>query len=173
MKSAMRILVSFFAVVLVFSLSTAPASAVEGGDTEGCTPGYWKVKQHHDSWQEAEPSTAFVEAFRAAPGGAAMSPVGYVTEDLTMLQALNGKGGPGLDGARQILARAATAAWLNSAYDDGDHLQFPWRRWARGFNGEPPLVETVVSALSGNDRGAMLDLAARLDRDNNLGCPLS
>lgn len=175
MTAYVRALSCVFAVALAVTLGAAPAQAVTGGNTEGCTPGYWKVQQHHDSWQEASHDTAFVQAFRAGPSeaSAAMTPVGFVTSDLTMLEALNAKGGSGLDGARQILVRAATAAWLNAAYDEGDHLQFPWRRWAGGFDGEPPLVPTVVAALSGTDRSAMLALARELDQDNNLGCPLN
>lgn len=153
---------SFVAVALV----ATPAQATNSGTTEGCTPGYWKQSQHFDSWQEAQPTQKFVTKF-------SMEPVGFVSADLTMLQALQGGGGSGLDGARKILARAAAAAWLNAAYDQGDHLAYPWRRQAVGEEGRPPLVETVRSALQGSDRDAMLSLAAQLDADNNLGCPLN
>lgn len=174
MRSVARALVTALLVAAGVGLSPT-AHAVSIGDTEGCTPGYWKVEQHWDSWQEATPTTSFVHAFRMAedPASADMTPVGYITSSLTMVEALNGKGGSTLDGARQILARAAAAAWLNAAYDDGDQLAFPWRRWAAGLDGRPALVPTVVAALSGTDRQAMLDLAAQLDEDNNLGCPLS
>jgi hypothetical protein len=155
----------------------APADAEVIGTTEGCTPGYWKVKQHHDSWQEAKPGTPFVEAFRQTSdrSSAGMEPVGAITSKVTMLQALNFKGGSSVQGAQQILARAAVAAYLNASYDsvDGEHLQFPWRRWNTGAEGRPALVPTVVSALSSGNRSKMLDLATRLDRDNNLGCPLN
>jgi hypothetical protein len=35
------------------------------------------------------------------------------------------------------------------------------------------IVADVNAALSSNDRAVMLTLAARLDGDNNLGCPLN
>lgn len=168
MRSIIRALVC--AVFTTAALTAVPttASATTGGNTEGCTPGYWKVSQHHDSWQEADPTTKFVDAF----GG--MAEVGVITGDVTMLQALNFRGGSGLDGARRILARAAVAAWLNAAYDDAaGHLAFPWRRWASGFNGEPPLVPTVDAALTSGSRSQMISLARQLDAANNLGCPLS
>jgi hypothetical protein len=68
---------------------------------------------------------------------------------MTLLQALQSKGGSATEGAAQIVARAAVAAWLNAAYDDEGHLQVPWRRHDAAV-GKPPL-----------------DIA------NNLGCPLS
>ena len=69
--------------------------------------------------------------------------------------------------------RAATAALLNASYDDADgHLRFPWRRFATGHNGEPPLISTVDAALTSGSRKTILQLAARLDAANNLGCPL-
>lgn len=156
------------ACLAALMLGAPPAQATTSGTTEGCTPGYWKVPQHFDSWQDASPGDAFVDVF----GG--MTPVGYITSELTMLQALQGGGGPGLDGAREILARAAAAAWLNAAYDDADgHLKFPWRRTAVGEGGRPPLEPTVAAALQSTSRSGMLALASQLDVDNNLGCPLN
>lgn len=165
------------AMLVATGLAASPAQAVSIGDTEGCTPGYWKVRVHHDSWQEAKPTTLFVDAFRSQSNkdlASPMAPVGFISADLTMLDALNARGGAGIDGARQILARAAAAAWLNAAYDDDDgHLLYPWRRWGASLGDRPSLVPAVVAALSGSDREAMIELAAMLDADNNLGCPLS
>lgn len=157
------------AIVMVAGLNAAPnANADVDGNSQGCTPGSWTQSQHFDSWQEAQPTQLFTAKFGFTSAPASLSGV-------TMLQALQGGGGSSLDGARQILARAATAAYLNAAYDapDGSAMLFPWRREATGYNGEPPLVPTVRAALTGSSRGAMLDLAAQLDMANNLGCPLS
>lgn len=157
------------ALVAGASLSVAPfAQATVAGDSQGCTPGYWKQAQHFDSWQEAQPGSSFENKF----GFNATS--GYL-DGLTMLGALQGGGGQGLEGARKVLARAAAAAWLNAAYDapDGSAMLFPWRRAAASEFGRPALVPTVRAALTGTDRQAMLDLAAWLDDDNNLGCPLN
>jgi hypothetical protein len=152
--------------VSIAALSVAPGSqAVEGGTTEGCTPGYWKVQQHWDSWQEAAPSDLLVSKFAQASRYKS-------TKNLTLVKALQGGGGSGVEGAATILARAATAAYLNAAYDDGrGHLAFPWRRAVSAF-GNPPLVKAVNDAFASGDRAAMLALAARLDKANNLGCPL-
>lgn len=150
------------------ALSLAPvAHSTEGGTTEGCTPGYWKVKQHWDSWQNgADPENALTWMY---PGAGAVSS----TADLTQLQALRARGGRDAEGAALILARAAVAAWLNAAYDDDEgHLKYPWRRTTSDF-GNPPLIETVNAAFESGMRAEMLKLARQLDEDNNLGCPLS
>ena len=145
-------------------LATAlPAAAVTVGTTEGCTPGYWKQSQHFDSWQEYSPNQTISSAF---PG---LSPTLLSRYgSTTLLQALNFQGGTGVAGAERILLRAAVAALLNAAYDP---LAYPWQR--NGSQYRPPLVSTVVNALNSGDRTRMLNLAAQLDRDNNLGCPLS
>ena len=129
---------------------TAPASAVNIGE-EGCTPGYWK--NHTDNWEETSPSTLFSALFSDGTSG--------VLGGVTMEQALAGGGGRGVAGAELILARAAAAAWLNAAHEG---LGYPLRRnW---------FVPDVVAALESGDRTRMLELAAELDRLNNLGCPL-
>ena len=81
---------------------------------EGCTPGYWKT--HTDNWQETTPGTPFGTLYVDARANVA---------GVTLLEALQGGGGPGADGAATILARAATAAWLNAAHEG---LGYPWRR---------------------------------------------
>jgi hypothetical protein len=88
----------------------------------------------------------------------------------TFLQALQGGGGSGAAGASAILARAASAAYLNAAHEG---LGYPWRRKGLGLDGRPPLVATVNAAFRSGDRATMLALASRLDAENNLGCPLS
>jgi hypothetical protein len=164
----MKILVRMLTALLFASLAfvmVPGANATAGGTTEGCTPGYWKT--HTDSWQEANTGSTFKGKF-----GIATSVAGL--DGLTFPQALEGGGGPGVLGARKILARAATAAWLNAAYDDGEGgLRFPWRRAVASEFGRPALVPTVRAAITGTDRQAMLELAAWLDADNNLGCPLN
>jgi hypothetical protein len=138
--------------------ATPTASAVEIG-YEGCTPGYWK--NHTDNWEEAKTTTLFGDRFTSATAGVA---------GLTFLQALQARGGAGVDGAAQILARASTAAYLNAAHEG---LGYPWRRAKVGLDGRPPLVDTVNAAYASGNRDVMLALASRLDADNNLGCPLN
>jgi hypothetical protein len=159
MKKLIAAVITALTVGLLGVASTSPASAVRIGE-EGCTPGYWK--NHTDNWQEAKPSTLFSKRFSEGTTG--------TLEGVTFLQALKGGGGPGVAGAERILARAATAAYLNAAHEG---VGYPWRRNAEGLDGRPPLVETVNDALASGDRSTMLALASRLDDDNNLGCPLN
>lgn len=168
MKILVRLLTSVLFVSLAF-IAVPSATATVAGDSQGCTPGYWKQSQHFDSWQEAQPSSLFTAKFGI--GTPTVDPL----NGLTFLQALQGGGGSDLVGARKILARAATAAYLNAAYDaeDGSAMLFPWRRATASEFGRPALVPTVRAAITGTDRAAMLALAAWLDRDNNLGCPLN
>ncbi len=147
-------------------LAAAPAGALSVG-VEGCTPGYWKT--HTENWLETPTqaiSTETLVTSAFAPGAGARPNLA----NLTFLQALQGGGGSGVDGASLILARAATAAYLNAAHEG---VGYPWRRNAMGVDGRPALVPTVSKAFASGDRAKMLSLAQRLDADNNLGCPLS
>jgi hypothetical protein len=83
-------------------------------------------------------------------------------DNTTLLQALSFKGGSGTKGAAQILLRAAVAALLNSAHPDVDYPRTT-----------AEVIAAVNAALASNDRSTMLTLAAQLDADNNLGCPLN
>jgi hypothetical protein len=147
-------------VAVIATLSATTSAQAVGTGHEGCTPGYWK--NHTDSWQEAAPGDLFGSAYTSARANVA---------GVTMLDALGLPGGPGLDGAARILARAATAAFLNAAHDD---VGYPWRRVGEGEDGRPGLVSTVNAAFESNDRATMLALASWLDDDNNLAeCPLN
>ena len=150
--------------VVAILISALPVAASVAGDSEGCTPGYWK--NHADSWQEYSPTQTVSSVF----SGAAGTPYA----NLTLMQALSLKGGPGVAGAQEILLRAAVASLLNAADDseDGLHLLFPWRRDAVGLNGDPPLISTVNATLASGSRATIIGVAARLDAANNLGCPL-
>jgi len=125
---------------------------------EGCTPGYWKT--HTEDWEEYTSSQTLAAFNLTFPASLADF------EDLTILEALQGGGGPGLDGAVEILLRATAAAYLNAASED---VGYPYRR----FDGPGSLQSLVNSALASLDRETILDLAAELDEANNLGCPLS
>ena len=154
------------AVIAPLALTATPAQANEIG-YEGCTPGYWK--NHTERWgalelgAEANPGRPYTNKFS---GGAAYSNVAR----LTQAQALDGGGGSGAAGAARILARASMAAYLNAATEE---LGYPWRRATEGLDGRPPLTATVNAAFASGDRATMINLAAWLDADNNLGCPLN
>lgn len=150
------------AIVLTLALlaiAAAPAINVFGvvvGEGEGCTPGYWK--NHTSAWEEYGPTDKVGPSFGS----------GLPQSNDSLLQALNYGGGPGIDGARKILLRAATAALLNAAHDS---LDYPLRRYQ-----SPPdpsgFVPIVRDLLANGSRSAMLSYADFLDRTNNADCPL-
>jgi hypothetical protein len=86
----------------------------------------------------------------------------YAVGSSRLLDALGFAGGPDLNGAAEILLRAATAALLNASHPN---VSYP----------RPPatVITDVNGALASQNRDAMLALAAALDADNNLGCPLN
>jgi hypothetical protein len=117
----------------------------------GCTPGYWKQEQHFDSYVGTgiAPGTSFNSIF-----------VGYPLADIVWYFALDGGGGPGLEGALKILRRAAAAAYLNAA-----KLNY-------GASTARIVAAVTNTAASGN-RSSILSLASILDQLNNQGCPLN
>ncbi len=147
----------------------SPASATKVGSDQGCTPGYWK--NHTSAWQEYSTSTPLSSLFTIP---ANLSSFG----SKTMLEALNGGGGPGLNGATTILVRAASASYLNAA---NDNVGFPLRRslpspfepWASDARFANGIRGAVTDALASGNRDTILALATTLDNANNLGCPLN
>jgi hypothetical protein len=117
----------------------------------GCTPGYWKQTQHFDSYvgTGVAPGTSFNSIF-----------VGYPLADTVWYFALDGGGGPGLEGALKNLRRAAAAAYLNAAKLD------------YGYS-PAQVVAAVQTAVATGDRSTILALASALDVMNNRGCPLN
>ncbi len=142
---------------LMLGMVHPPSGATNIGN-EGCTPGYWK--NHTSNWQEYKPTRTVGSVFTDYAGTYAGT---------TLSGALALKGGNTLDGARQILLRAATASVLNAA---NEGLGYPLRRASATPSG-PAIIDTVEAALNSTDRAAILDLARQLDAFNNLGCPLS
>jgi hypothetical protein len=122
-----------------------------GYDPEGCSQGYWK--NHTGAWQVLAPTDFVASVFANAGlhglGGA------------TLHDALGFAGGSTLAGAAQTLLRQAVAAVLNAYHDS---VEYP-RTVAE-------IVLDVNDALASGNRSQMLSLAAALDGDNNLGCPL-
>jgi hypothetical protein len=125
-------------------------------DCQGCTPGYWKQKQHLDSWIPASfsPDQSLESVFDVPDS------LGF--DNVTLLQALSFQGGLEVGGAAEILLRASVSAVLNSAQPD---VNYPLTT--------TDIVDTVNTALSSGSRSAMIELAVRLDKFNNLGCPLN
>ena len=132
--------------VIINGVPTALLNCTIGN--QGCTPGFWK--NHTDVWVGYSPDTLMSAVFsNAAP---------YDVD--TLLQGLKLKGGPGVDGAKQILLRAAVSALLNST-----SVNYPLTT--------SEIITMTDNALATGDRATMLSVASELDALNNLGCPLS
>lgn len=117
----------------------------------GCTLGYWKQTQHFASW----PNTiATTNNLRSYFGANAYSD--------TLLNALNYKGGNGVDGGKRILLKQAAAALLNAASPVVDYRLT-----------QAEVMQYVSFALDSGDRDVMVALAATLDGYNNQSCPLN
>ena len=139
---------------------TDRASYVAGYN--GFTPGFWK---NHTT----APRNAWAPQFIGACSVTTSTLVGSVFVGYTgtyasrsLLQALGLNGGNSLDGARQILLRAAVAAYLNACYS----ATLP------GTIGDYPLTTTqivtqTVAALNSTTRGTIISLASTLDLYNN------
>lgn len=117
---------------------------------EGCTLGYWKVKQHHDSWPAGYTTSTNLQTV--------FGPLAY---NDSFLAALSYKGGPGVDGGKRLLLKQATAAFLNATSGVVDYPETA-----------ALVVSQVRAALETGDREVMLSLASTLDAYNNQGCPL-
>jgi hypothetical protein len=132
-----------------------PAAPPPPPGDQGCTPGYWK--NHTGSWSGTgyAPGQTVGSVFSDASGFPSLA-------SETLLQALQGGGGPGTTGAAQILLRAGVAALLNASSSGVDYTRTT-----------ADVISAVDAALASNDRDTMLTLASQLDADNNLGCPLS
>ena len=125
------------------------------GDETGCTPGYWK--NHTESWAGTgySPDQTTGSVFSGASAFPSLA-------SQSLLQSLQGGGGSGTLGAARILLRAAVAALLNAAHSGVDYPRTT-----------AEILADVNAALGSNNRNTMLSLAAELDSDNNLGCPLN
>ncbi len=168
-----RIVVVAAATIALFCAFIGPAAASPSGGDQGCTPGYWKT--HASNWPGTNPAdddygnlvvTDPGATLGSLFGGTNLTNAGLgAYRTTTLLAALSLKGGSGVDGAGQILFRAAAAAWLNAA---DDRLNYLFTRF-----GTPPTIHSMVLGSIGN-REAMLIVATTLDNANNGvgGCPL-
>jgi len=140
--------------------------------TQGCTPGYWKVEQHWDSWPAPwSPSGALSAMFSGVTNPPyAVSVVTFpdgtsvLMGSATQVQALHFQGGDSVPEKAEILLRAAVAAVLNA---DSPGVNFPWT--------SAQVISAVNAALASQDATTIINLANQLDGDNNGpgGCPLN
>lgn len=160
--------------LLLTALSALPAAAHTIGDTEACTPGYWK--NHTDNWLEDVndpiPTTTTLGSVWASLN--TMYP--HLADD-TFLEALNYRAFRGDEGKVRNLLKHAVAAYLNAAYDDGEgHLAYPLRRFGQGLGpaGFTGIVPEVDAAITSGDVADMLALKDLFDHiANALPCPLN
>ncbi|WP_460969828.1 T9SS type A sorting domain-containing protein, partial [Pontibacter aydingkolensis] len=112
-------------------------------DFEGCTLGYWK--NHTGSWACYTPNTLYSSVFTSASSGS-----------LTLLQALNAKGG-GINN----LYRQSVAAILNACHP---HVNYELS--------SSEIIRRVNAAFAAGTKSAAGDLATYLDGLNNAGCSI-
>ena len=117
--------------------------------SKGCTPGFWK--KWTSQWVTYSPNAKISTVFSD------YGPYG----DVTLKNGLSLKGGNTIDGAKEILLRAAIAALLDEA-KFGD--QYPYESTAA-------LIADVNAALGSGDRDTIIKLASTLDGYNNQYCP--
>lgn len=141
------------ALALVVALSAAVAltvAATPAFATHGCTPGFWK---NRGLVLYNENLTVGATIGHAAEGG-----IGAPFGGDALLEALQYGGGPGIDGARQIMLRAAVASYLNASL-------FPAGVWPG------PTVEGIrlrtTDFYNEGTRAEMLAWATELDAYNN------
>ncbi|MEE8428687.1 MAG: hypothetical protein V3S33_04205 [Gammaproteobacteria bacterium] len=118
------------------------------GVVEGCTPGYWKQRQHFDSWVAFSPGDKFEDAF---PG------VNAATGNKTLLKVLKTGGGKS-----KALGRHAVAALLNASSPDVDYMY--------DVNGVQQIVSDAYAAGTKESFNAAKDV---LRAANEQGCPLN
>jgi len=141
--------------VVVGSVITVTFVNSPARGNQGCTPGYFKQSQHFSAWGSFTQTQSVSSVFSGAISSLASE---------SLLDALQGGGGPGLAGAETILLRAAVAALLNASNSGVSYALTVTQ-----------VVTEVNTALASGDRDTILLLASRLDAFNNGtgGCPLS
>jgi hypothetical protein len=122
---------------------------------EGCTPGYWKQKQHYDSWPAGYTPNQTVEYWFDVPAFPKLGAAKLGT-------ALGFDGGTKLEDAAKILLRAGVAALCNAATPS---MNYP--------RTQGQVISQVNAALASKNRSTMISLASTLDTLNNLYCPLN
>ncbi len=129
--------------------------------TQGCTPGFWKNPNHFALWTGYTPNELVSAVFNVP----AVFPDGSNGTSLagsSLAAALAFQGGSTLNGASQILLRAAVAALLNASNPNVAYSMTTSQ-----------IITAVNAALNSGDRTQITNLATQLDNANNGGCPLS
>ena len=119
------------------------------GGGEGCTPGYWKQKQHFDSYPAGYSPDMSFNAALGLPGTALFA------DSFTLLDAL-GQGG----GGKNALARHAAAAILNAA--------------SGGVDYDLTVADVQAAVLAAYNNASLIEAKKNLLANfNEQGCPLN
>ncbi len=128
---------------------------------QGCTPGFWKNPKHFSLWTTYTPTQLVGSVFNVPavfPDGTS----GTSLSGATLADGLAFQGGSTINGASQILLRAAIAGLLNST---NAGVAYPFTT--------AQIISGVNTALNSGDRTQITNLATQIDNANNGGCPLS
>ena len=117
-----------------------PSHYLGVAEFEGCTPGYWKQPHHFGSWVNYTPGDSYAAIFG-------------VPYDVTLLEALQGRGGGEI-----ALGRHAVAALLNAASPEVIYAYT-----------EAEIIALVQDAYATGDFKTAKNL---LEEENEKGCPL-
>jgi len=129
--------------------------------SQGCTPGFWKNPKHFSLWTNFTPTQLVGSVFNVPavfPDGSS----GTTLSSASLAAALAFQGGSDLNGASQILLRAAVAGLLNST---NAGVAYPFTT--------AQIISNTNAALKSGNRNTITNLATQIDNANNGGCPLS
>ena len=147
MKRSLGIFAATVMTVALVMTAFAGATMASKKATEGCTPGYWKVQQHFDSWTGYATGADFNNTF------------GVGNPDMgSLLDALWAGGDSGGYGQ---LAFHGVAALLNASHPE---VSIGWT---------PAQVIGVVSGAWGGTKADRIAAKNVLAARNELGCPLN
>ncbi|KKR10392.1 MAG: hypothetical protein UT37_C0002G0001 [Parcubacteria group bacterium GW2011_GWA2_39_18] len=126
----------------------------ESGVPRGCSSGFWK--NHPEKWARYSPSATLEEVFNLPPD---LNQLGAIS----LMEALDFDGGPGIEGSAKLLLKQAVAAILNAS-----HFEINFYPLCRA-----DVINSVNAALATLNRDAMISLKNTLDYYNsNLACSL-
>jgi hypothetical protein len=145
-----RFSIGGFSASIIAAAILAAGVVAPGASAHACTPGFYK--NHLDVT-----AALITQGGHGSTLGSVFGASGSFASE-SLVDALQGGGGPGLTGALTILYRAATAAYLNGIAEPG---------WPGPSTVN--LLAGVTSVVSTGDRDIILAYASELDADNNTG----
>lgn len=140
-------------MVLVAASFALPLNAWAWGETQGCTPGYWK--NHLDDAVLYGGDWTLRDA-AATVTGLDVGDLSFIPEDLGLVEAATGKA----SGPEEQFYRHLAAGILNIWSGQVDYL-------------DPQTTLTQILLDAASDPSDLEDEKNALDDANNLGCPLN